>query len=91
MILACQLWIMGIHTDWSPLSAFSPNELITRAQFGTILSRILYGTLYNEGDPYYINHLQALQKSWIMTQIDTPEQRQELRQRVWLMLMRSKK
>jgi hypothetical protein len=38
-----------------------------------------------------VKHLEALQQNWIMTQIDTPESRIELRQRVRLMLMRSAK
>jgi hypothetical protein len=50
---------------------------------------LLYGETFNGGTPYYANHLQALKENWIMTQIDNPEQRKELRQRVRVMLMRS--
>jgi hypothetical protein len=42
---------------------FLPNEAVTRAQFGTILSRLLYGETFNEGTPYYANHLQALKEN----------------------------
>jgi hypothetical protein len=84
IIQACQLGIMG-----QDMENFLPNEVVTRAQFGTILSRLLFGTLYNDGVPYYANHLQALKENGIMTQIDTPEERIELRQWVRLMLMRS--
>lgn len=75
---------MGIDIDY-----FQPNKVVTRAQFGTILSRLLWQTTYAGGTPYYAKHLAALKEHGIMTQIDTPEQRNELRQRVWLMLMRS--
>jgi hypothetical protein len=68
---------------------FLPNKVLTRAEFGTILSRLLRWATYNGGSPYYLPHLQALQKDWIMTQIDNAEQKNELRQWVWLMLMRS--
>jgi hypothetical protein len=40
---ACQLGIMG-----QDMENFLPNEVVTRAQFGTILSRLLFGALYNE-------------------------------------------
>jgi hypothetical protein len=36
---ACQLRIMG-----QGMTGFDPNGEVTRAQFGTVLSRILYGT-----------------------------------------------
>jgi hypothetical protein len=81
---------MGIHPDGTPLSDFMPNKKVSRAEFWTVLSRLLYGTTYNEGIPYYISHLQALKKNWIMIQIDNPTETQELRQRVRLMLMRSR-
>jgi hypothetical protein len=82
---------MGIHSDWTPLSDFMPNKKVTRAEFGTVLSRLLYGTTYNNGTPYYLNHLQALKEHWIMTQITNPEKQIERRQRVRLMLMRASK
>ncbi|HBB04145.1 TPA: hypothetical protein DCZ39_04610 [Patescibacteria group bacterium] len=40
--LACQLGIMGINS-----SLFNPNGIVTRAEFGTVLSRSLYGNLYD--------------------------------------------
>jgi hypothetical protein len=36
---ACQLGLMGVDT-----TEFNPNGTVTRAQFGTVLSRALYGT-----------------------------------------------
>jgi hypothetical protein len=82
---------MGIHTDGTPLSEFMPDKFVSRAEFGTVLSRVLYGTMYNDAIPYYVRHLQALQNNGIMTQIDDPEEYVELRQWVWVMLMRNSK
>lgn len=39
--LSCQLGLMGQN-----ISSFRPDEEVTRAQFGTLLSRALYGTQY---------------------------------------------
>jgi hypothetical protein len=36
-----------------------------------------------------VNHLQALRDHGIVTQIDNPEKRLELRKWVWVMLMRT--
>ena len=87
---ACALWIMGIDME-----NFEPMRYVTRSQFWTILSRILWWEHYNvhhtKDSPYYVQHLNALKKSWIMTQIDNPEERIELREWVWVMLMRSEK
>ena len=54
------------------ITAFKPDDVVTRAQFGTVLSRALYGDMYNDGDPYYLFHLQALQEAKIMNNIATP-------------------
>jgi hypothetical protein len=77
---------MGIDMDY-----FQPYAQVSRAQFGTVLSRLLYGNEYAGGKPYYAKHLQALKENGIMTQLDDPEARMELRQWVRLMLMRSAK
>ncbi|MEI7557597.1 MAG: hypothetical protein WCJ45_01810 [bacterium] len=74
--------MMGIN-----ITSFSPNSEVTRAEFGTVLSRTIYGTIYNGGVPYYLNHLRALQDHSIIT--DTNPDLQELREYVMLMLMRS--
>jgi len=71
-------------------SSFAPSATITRAQFATILSRLLYGNKYNTADA--INraskHLQALNKAGIITNISRPNM-EEIRGYVMLMLMRS--
>ena len=86
--LACQLGLMGVDGTGIPTKVFNPNDEVTRAQFGTVLSRTLRGNQYNGGQPFYIFHLDALEKAHIMQQIDTPGNK-ELRGYVMLMLMRS--
>lgn len=80
---ACQLGLMGVG-----ISAFNPNGVVTRAQFGTVLSRALYGDTYNGGDPYYVNHLNALKAAGIMNKIDNPNM-PEVRGYVMLMMQRA--
>jgi len=80
---ACQLGLMGVGID-----SFNPNGLVTRAQFGTVLSRALYGDVYNDGNPYYVNHLNALKDAGIMNYIDNPNQN-EIRGYVMLMMQRA--
>ena len=83
-VKACALGLM-----WLDMKKFSPNLRVTRAQFGTIMSRLLWWKKYAWGTPYYRKHLNALKLHNIMTQIQNPEGRVELRQWVWLMLMRA--
>jgi hypothetical protein len=82
---ACQLGLMG-----QGITAFNPNGKVTRAEFGTVLSRALYGDEHNGWIPYYLLHLQALQTAGIMNNISDPFML-ELRGRVMLMLMRAAK
>jgi len=63
---------MGINTDGTPNTQFNPDEVIDRAQFGTILSRVIRGTMYNGGTPWYGLHLNALKAANIMTLISQP-------------------
>jgi hypothetical protein len=46
MILSCQLNLMGIQSDGMPLSKFRPDDKVSRAEFGTVLSRLLRGSTY---------------------------------------------
>lgn len=87
---ACALWIM-----WIRMENFLPNKLVDRAEFWTILSRLLWWDKYDVVDAtatklYYTRHLEALNREWIMTQIENPTSRYELRKWAWLMLMRVK-
>ena len=79
--LAYQLWIMGINVQ-----NFRPNDLVTRAEFWTALSRLLFGTPDGEG-AYYETHLKKLMEEGIITN-DNPNM-QEVRWYVMIMLMRS--
>jgi hypothetical protein len=72
-----------------------PNKILDRAEFWTILSRLLWWAKYDVVDAtetklYYTRHLAALNNAWIMKQIDNPVDRKELRKWAWLMLMRVK-
>ena len=90
MKLACQLGLMWYESDGVTQSInFYPNDMVTRAQFGTVLSRLLRGTTYANanGTEYYLNHLQALVDNGIITNNDP--NLQEVRWYVMLMLMRS--
>lgn len=40
--IACQLGLMGLDSRGNPNGVFSPNIILTRAQFGTMLSRLLW-------------------------------------------------
>lgn len=80
---SCQMGLMGQGID-----AFRPNAKVTRAEFGTVLSRALWGNKYEGATPYYANHLQALKDAGIMTRIETPSQL-EIRGYVMLMLQRA--
>ena len=79
--LACQLWIMGTN-----MSSFRPNDTVTRAEFATALSRMLYW-LEDWVDRYYSTHLNKLYNEWIISSTDPKIK--ELRWYVMLMLMRS--
>lgn len=87
-ILSCQLGLMGLKTDGTPAEVFNPNDEVTRAIFGTTLSRALFWETYNGGQNRYEKHLQALKTNAIMTQIDKPFNR-EIRGYVMLMMMRA--
>ena len=84
IIESCQLGIMG-----QGITAFRPYDTISRAEFGTALSRVLWGSTYEGGTPYYAKHLDALKTNAIMNQIANAESTKEIRGYVMLMLMRS--
>ncbi|MCR5411720.1 MAG: hypothetical protein K6E76_01690 [Patescibacteria group bacterium] len=77
----------GVHV----MDQFYPNQYVTRAEFGTILSRMLWGTKYApfSGQAFYTRHLEALHKNNIVSNIyDQRPKYIELRGRVMLMLHR---
>ena len=79
--LAYQLWIMWIWID-----KFRPNDIVTRAEFVTALSRMLYWLADGQW-VYYETHMQKLLDEKIITVAD-PNMK-ELRGYVMIMLMRS--
>jgi hypothetical protein len=79
--LSYQLWIM-----WQWTNNFRPNDEVTRAEFATALSRMLYSTP-DWNDKYYTTHLTKLKQEWIISN-DNPKIK-EKRWYVMLMLMRT--
>ena len=85
-----KLQIMGIHANGVALNNFLPNLLVTRWEFGTVFSRVLYWNKYNiDGANYYERHLQVLKDAGILT--NTNPTLMEARGWVLLMLYRSQK
>ena len=68
-----------------------PNKTVSRAEFATVLSRILWWNKYESSDEsvWYVNHLNALKESWIIT--NTDHTLIEYRWNVILMIYRSAK
>jgi hypothetical protein len=88
---ACQLGLMGREADGKTTQkTFNATDNVTRAQFGTVLSRLLYGTTNNSTDKInrYNKHLQALNEVGIMNNISTPTMK-EIRGYVMLMMQRT--
>lgn len=55
---------MGVDAEGNALAIFNPDRTVMRAEFATVLSRVLYGDLYNQsGSDFYSAHLGALQQS----------------------------
>ena len=79
VVKACQMGLMG-----QGINAFRPNDKVTRGEFGTVLSRAIWGEKYNQENPFYAKHLQALKDAGIMTKIEEPN---SLEIRGWVMLM----
>ena len=83
---SCKLWIMG---QW--MTKFKPNDTVTRGQFATAISRLLYGDKYNNNSKwkYYEKHIEALQSLWIISNTSSVDpNKPELRWYAMLMLSR---
>lgn len=80
---ACQLGLMGVG-----ITNFDPNGVVTRAQFSTVLSRAMWGDQYDGADPYYADHLAALQDAGVMNDISNPDAT-EVRGYTMLMMQRA--
>ena len=84
MKLACQLNIMGVRSDYTPLSDFMPDQYVTRAEFATVFSRILWGNRFEGTDTDWSSkHLQALKAAKILAN-DDPSL---IEKRSWIFLM----
>jgi len=74
MITSCQLERMWIHTaDHTPITDFMPSKFVSRAEFWTVLSRILWWRAYEAEENskyYYVKHLNQLKEGWVLTNID---------------------
>ena len=74
MVTSCQLERMWIHTaDHKAIPDFMPRKFVSRAEFWTILSRILWEDRYEaekNSRYYYVEHLNKLKEAWILTNID---------------------
>lgn len=69
--LAYQYQIMWINADGTPMENFNPNKPVSRWEFATVLSRVLYGDTYNQNwDNYYEKHIKALNKANILNNSD---------------------
>ena len=88
---SCALWLMWIY-----MQNFKPNKLLDRAEFGTIVSRLLRWDKYNKPNAtsinkYYTEHLDEVKKENLITKIDNPEAIKELRKWIWTVLKKIKK
>jgi hypothetical protein len=70
------------------ISSFRPFDTVTRAEFGTVLSRAIWGDANNGSDPYYVAHLNALKDEGVMNNISNPSAK-EVRGYVMLMMQRA--
>ena len=86
--LAYQYQIMGIDANGDPIAEFNPNGIVSRWEYATVFSRVLFGSLFNkEWEDFYTNHLKALEAAGILT--NTEPTIQEMRGWVMLMMYRS--
>ncbi len=72
---ACSLSLMWrSNVNWSVMKQFRAYDIVTRAEFATVISRLLYWTKYNGTDweNRYQDHLNVLYKNWFLKQIDAP-------------------
>jgi len=86
--LAYQYQIMWINADGTPIEFFNPYGIVTRWEYATVFSRVLFGDKFNkDGEDFYSKHLEALKAAWILT--NTIPTIHEMRGWVMLMMYRS--
>ena len=90
MIRACEYGLMGIHSDGkTQIKDFMNTKTLRRADLATVVSRMLWGTKYDDvklKDKYWYKHLKHLSEEKII-QIPDPEIK-EIKQWILLMLKR---
>ncbi len=88
----CQMELMWLESDWvTPKKSFGPNQEVDRGQFGTILSRMIFGYLNNvqsseDQSKYYLHHLEFLKKNNIIKNDDPT-----LRETRWFVMLMMKR
>lgn len=88
--IAYQYQVMWIDWNWKALEKFMPNAIVTRAEFATVLSRVLFGSEFNVKDwktPFYQEHIKALAEANILSEVN--HKITELKKFVLIMLQRS--
>ena len=90
LIEACQYGLMGQDGKGGTKDYVNPFEKVSRAQFGTLLSRALWDDTYEnfQTTDFWTYHLQQLNSLGIMKDI-VNYNNNELRGRVMLMLQRT--
>ncbi len=71
--LVCQLWLMWINNETSEqLPLFKKDNVLTRGEFAAIISRLLFGALYNVdgGNNWYEKHMTILEEKHILIKDD---------------------
>lgn len=90
MIRACEYGLMGIHSNWkTQIDDFMNKQLLRRADLATVVSRMFWGTKYDDEtlrSKYWLKHLQHLSEENII-KIPDPEIK-EIKEWVLLMLKR---
>jgi len=89
--MVCNMWIMWIDSVSNlPQDDFIPDGVVSRAEFATVLSRVLWWSKYDVSQWIrYTKHLWALKKEWYIKYIDWDWPiSKEIRKYVWLMLQR---
>lgn len=98
--LVCQFDIMGINQDVSPLKNFDPDEIVTRDQLTTVISRIIRRSRYNQGGKtFYERHIEKLVEEGLLAGtapndekiIDTTPNLVEAKGIFYLLLQRAEK
>jgi len=89
MKLSCEFWLMWLKYDGVPSNLFWPDLPVSRAMFGAVLSRLIFGEEYNwNEDNWYEDHLDVLKNADIMRFINYPH-KSELRWFAMIMFKRA--